>query len=80
MSAKHLLSKNVADKMRDEFRTKIDSLAAASEFPLTEDKVIKVFDSIMNETFMIVDEHGNIAPKERPMFTDPGYNPEPGTC
>ena len=79
MSSKHLLPKKVADKMLAEFREKIASLASASEIPLTEDKIIGMFRKMLEKMFIVVDEHGNVLRKENGIFTDPSYNPEPGT-
>jgi len=82
MPEKHLLPKKVADKLYKEFRAKINSIAIATETPLTEDKIVSVFREMLEKTFVIVDEHGNVVTsKDRTaIFTDPGYDPEPGTC
>jgi|GEM_PF-3075923 hypothetical protein len=81
MPSKHLLPKKVADSMHAAFRAKIDSLAAAGEIPLTEDKVIGAFRETLEKMFIIVDEHGNVVTKNDPkaIFSDPGYNPDPDT-
>jgi hypothetical protein len=77
MATKTLLSKETYRTLLKEFSAKVDSLSTA-ENSLNSDTAKKSFRETMEKNFLIVDEHGNVEPKERPMFTDPLYNPEPG--